>query len=113
MLSSASIRYSVSRFRIRFLMGVALNGCRNVGLCPSTIGNFYKFAKAHTPEIFTICSEGYWLAGFGQVWTRPHPTRLPHVQSHFAISNRTRQWALSNTDAYYRLANVNRSSNRQ
>src|SRR5262249_16391413 len=35
MLSSASIRYSVSRFLIRFLMGVALNGCRNVGLCPA------------------------------------------------------------------------------
>src|SRR5215831_7261261 len=35
MLSSASIRYSVSRFRIRFLMGVGLNGCRNVGLCPA------------------------------------------------------------------------------
>ena len=23
-------------------------------------------------EFFTICWEGYWLAGIGQVWPRPH-----------------------------------------
>src|SRR5215469_14802610 len=65
MLSSASIRYSVSRFLIRFLMGVALNGCRdfqrsttqalihcgNLGrdplwFVPCTIGNFYSGGPA-------------------------------------------------------------------
>jgi len=36
MLSSASIRYSVSRFLIRFLMGVALNGCRDFSAAQPT-----------------------------------------------------------------------------
>src|SRR6516225_12377867 len=33
--------------------------------------------KSHTNGIFTICSEGYWLAGWPRVWPPPPPGPAP------------------------------------
>src|SRR5262249_15243828 len=56
-------------------------GVASAHCCKAQSENPAKRGEAHTLEIFTICSEGYWLAGFGQVWppvpTTIHPTPSP------------------------------------
>jgi hypothetical protein len=39
----------------------------------SRLGVNQLYVEAHTLELFTICSEVYWLAGFGRVWPHPYP----------------------------------------
>jgi hypothetical protein len=52
-------------------MGVALNGSRNVGLCPAQSEISTKFAKAHTLEFFTTFAQVYEGQRFDLRFLRP------------------------------------------